>query len=142
MEEIFNVEENLQVYMTTRDIVQRLVMRTLVLARKNNSNKIITNGNMASVLSDSSAFANSMSRLYPDARPYQLGVLYGTSIFVDPYMRWSDNRILFYNSSEKNEPIRSYSDMDPYGEEDWNDNFKEDELIFTLKIEDEKAILI
>lgn len=65
--------------------------------------KLQTNGNIASYLQDSNEFIPNIDKvsLYTHLNLYKLGTLKNTDIYVDPFMRWDDNRILFFDNKDK-----------------------------------------
>ena len=66
-------------------------------------NIIVTNGNLATVLQDSTSYAIDANIPVLEkggdgrAKLYNLGNFENIQVMVDPYMRWDDNRIFFKN---------------------------------------------
>ena len=71
-----------------------------------NVDTILTNGNIASLLQDDFEYALNASenKLVADengrAKIYSLGKFKNVEIFVDPYMLWTDARIILKNKEE------------------------------------------
>ena len=66
------------------------------------SNKIETNGNIASYLQDVNGYVHTMEmKLFTSNEPYKMGTLKGVDIYIDPYQRWNDNKIYFYDESDE-----------------------------------------
>jgi len=63
--------------------------------------EIITNGNLASVIQDFQGYdlSNFDTKLEKDengrAKNFPMGKIFEKQIYVNPYMRWDDDRILF-----------------------------------------------
>ena len=91
-----------------------LKIRTIELDR------IVTNGSLGSVLQDNISFTiNNNSNIYSSDQPevkYKIGSLFNNNVFVDPMMRWDDNRIIFIG--------------------------EDDEISFVLEINDENNIFL
>ena len=62
--------------------------------------KFQTNGNMASYLQDINGYVQNLDKTtLTSIKPYKLGTLNNINnieLFVDPYMLWSDNKIIFF----------------------------------------------
>jgi hypothetical protein len=85
---------------------QKLLNKVIEKAKEIKANKIVTNGNLASVIQDSGNYkmSNLLSISLSNINPgglYTMGQIDGIKIFVDPYMRWDDNYIHFENDDEK-----------------------------------------
>lgn len=105
---------------------------------------LITNSNLASIFMDFIDFKVEPPVVVNrniNGFPYKLGSIYNIYLFVDPYMPFTDNRILFCNrkinvesntnldfqglekifkTEEKDIKNRiDHSDIDPFGEENW-----------------------
>lgn len=63
----------------------------------NNVSYIVTNGNIASLLQDSTYYTLSNSSLLnssiSNGEPYYVGKFYDKNLMIDPHLRWDDNRI-------------------------------------------------
>jgi hypothetical protein len=150
MEE-FNVDECLKdkSNYSTYDIIKLITSKVMFLCDKNEANAILTNANIAAVMQDSYSYSFSSPRIIdPTTNCYLLGTIGGIELYVDPYMRWDDNKMLFYKKNQVQESAieRIYSENDPYGEEIWGNEDKEKkfegELLETLIIHDKIGILI
>jgi hypothetical protein len=145
LEATFNVDEytNNKLYLI-RNIIRNLIAKIRLFSVKNNSTKILTNGNIANSIS----YLNEFAYAGPEVgiTPYHFGNIANVRVYIDPYMRWDDNRILFYDSELiEREPVRKYSELDPFGEENWDENIEQEKIeniVFTLKINDTKGVLI
>lgn len=67
---------------------------------------IITNGKIASILTDSSGF---IIKLNPNPNNvvgaiYPVGILHHLNVFVDPNMKWDDTEIYVYRRNKEDEP--------------------------------------
>jgi len=79
--------------------------------------KIISNGNMIDVLRDTVGnTVNPVTYSQQQTTPFPVGTIGNLTLYVDPLMKWGDNRILFYGV--------------------------DDNLIHTLNVIDNNAILI
>jgi len=102
-----------------RSIQRLLFTRIEEIKNKTLATKLITNGKIAAVLQDAQGY--SITPVGPRINnpkskdPYPLGQLGGMSLLVDSYMRWDDNRVIF---------------------------FKDKDEVFTLKIKDSQNVLI
>lgn len=83
-----------------------------LIANSNYSN-IITNSNIGSILQDSTSFHFSKieNRLTNYSHsPYMIGKINNTMIFIDPFMKFNDNRIIMFNDISINiENIKNIS---------------------------------
>ena len=108
---------------------------------------IISNGKITSALADSSDFAfnapTNRTILNNPGVGYFYGKFHGADVFVDPYMRWDDDRVLIGNEKinleidpniiwegvDNIEEVPSntltHPDIDPFGEENWGDDIGE-----------------
>lgn len=83
----------------TTFLIQTLFLKKVKETAENlQANRIVTNGNLASVLQDSAlvqitpltnAMINYQSQIYP------VGIIGAVDIFVDPNQKWTDNYIHF-----------------------------------------------
>ena len=88
------------------DIQKKLINKVIKKAKGIKANKIVTNGNLASVIQDSGNYSISNTLSVPISKiapgeSYPMGQIDGIKIFVDPYMRWDDNYIYFENDDVK-----------------------------------------
>ena len=88
------------------DIQKKLINKVIKKAKGIKANKIVTNGNLASVIQDSGNYSISNTLSVPISKiapgeSYPMGQIDGIKIFVDPYMRWDDNYIHFENDDVK-----------------------------------------
>lgn len=82
--------------------VQKQFMTELKSYITSEVNLLITNGNLASVLQDSTEYKSDLNEILYNVlnsenekfKMYKLGKLDNLQIMVDPYMRWDDNRII------------------------------------------------
>ncbi len=91
---------------TTYDIQRKLVTKIQILKNKTSATKLITNGNMASVLQDVAGYTLNpinMGRINQvDPRiPYPMGQIGDLLVFVDAFQRWDDNRIVLYMNEDE-----------------------------------------
>lgn len=100
------------------DIQRRILLKIEKIKNKVDSKYLLTNGNIASFLQDLAGYTLNpdMKELKPNSGPFPVGNIGDLSIFINPYMKWNDNRILFFK--EKFEEL---------------DGWKEPKAIFTIK---------
>jgi len=68
---------------------------------------LVTNGNMASVLQDVAGYTlnpPTMSKMNTNGQLYPMGSIGQIAIYVDPYMRWDDNRIFLGRKNSVDQP--------------------------------------
>lgn len=68
---------------------------------------LITNGNLASVLQDIAGYTISptnVGKLNTNGQLYPMGNIGNIAIYVDPYMRWDDNRIFLGRKNSVDQP--------------------------------------
>jgi len=68
---------------------------------------LVTNGNIASVLQDVAGYTINpvnASKLNTNGQLYPMGNIGNISIYVDPYMRWDDNRIFLGRKNSVDQP--------------------------------------
>lgn len=69
---------------------------------------IVTNGNIASVLQDTATYQLSTipggSNLNTNGQLYPVGKIGAMTLYVDPYMRWDDNRIFLGRKNSVDQP--------------------------------------
>jgi hypothetical protein len=69
---------------------------------------IVTNGNLASVLQDTATYALASipggSNLNTNGQLYPVGKINNMTLYVDPYMRWDDNRIFLGRKNSVDQP--------------------------------------
>ena len=68
---------------------------------------LVTNGNLASVLQDVAGYTIApvnASKLNTNGQLYPMGNIGNISIYVDPYMRWDDNRIFLGRKNSVDQP--------------------------------------
>lgn len=69
---------------------------------------IVTNGNIASVLQDTATYTLSSipggSNLNTNGQLYPVGKIGAMTLYVDPYMRWDDNRIFLGRKNSVDQP--------------------------------------
>jgi hypothetical protein len=89
--------------------IQRLLFNKVqIIQAKFQCTKIISNGNLISVLQDIAGYTlNPVRQLnkIDTSVPFPMGNIGNMTIYVDAYMRWDDNRILFYvdiNAAKEN----------------------------------------
>ena len=115
--------ENRTMGETTHSIQRLLFNRVSSISNKTGSKKIITNGNIASVLQDIVGYTlnpvKGITKIEDPTIPYPMGQIGDITLFVDVLQRWDDNRIVFYK------------DKDGIGVE-----------VFTLKVKDNQNILL
>ena len=92
--------------MSIYQLQQKLINKVIDKAKEIKANKIVTNGNLASVIQDSGNYSISNTLSVPISKiapgeSYPMGQIDGIKIFVDPYMRWDDNYIHFENDDVK-----------------------------------------
>ena len=64
------------------------------------SKKIQTNGNIVSYLQDVDGYVHTMEmKLFTSSIPYKIGTLKDVDIYIDPYQRWDDNKIYFFDEN-------------------------------------------
>ena len=81
--------------------LQRIIVRKIIdECNKSETKKIITNGNLGSVLSDVRDTYFSQEQLNSTGN-YTIGTLGGIEIVIDPCMRWDDTRIILTPSLQK-----------------------------------------
>jgi len=132
---------------SVKDILRCLITKIKMISNKNQTGRILTNGNIACALANIMDLAYVPIEHIQGPIPYYFGDVLGVRLFIDPDMRWDDNRILFYDGEYvEEECVREYSELDPYGEENWNDNLINQEefenVIFTFNIKDDNGVLI
>jgi len=69
---------------------------------------IVTNGNIASVLQDTATYVLSTipggSNLNTNGQLYPVGKIGAMTLYVDPYMRWDDNRVFLGRKNSVDQP--------------------------------------
>ena len=68
---------------------------------------IVTNGNLASVLQDVAGYTinpPNASKMNTNGQLYPMGNIGNIAIYVDPYMRWDDNRIFLGRKNSVDQP--------------------------------------
>jgi hypothetical protein len=69
---------------------------------------IVTNGNLASVLQDCATYTLATipggSNLNVNGQLYPVGKIGNMTLYVDPYMRWDDNRIFLGRKNSVDQP--------------------------------------
>jgi len=68
---------------------------------------LVTNGNIASILQDVAGYTlnpPTMSKMNTNGQLYPMGNIGSISIYVDPYMRWDDNRIFLGRKNSVDQP--------------------------------------
>ena len=81
--------------------LQRIIVTKIIdECNKSETKKIITNGNLGSVLSDVRDTYFSQEQLNSTGN-YTIGTLGGIEIVIDPCMIWDDNRIILTPSLQK-----------------------------------------
>jgi len=68
---------------------------------------IVTNGNLASVLQDVAGYTinpPAASKMNTNGQLYPMGNISNIAIYVDPYMRWDDNRIFLGRKNSVEQP--------------------------------------
>lgn len=88
--------------LTAHTLQKKFVDAILQKAKDVKANKIITNGNLASVIQDYAGYYHSSSiPLKTYYNIYPMGKIGDISIFVDQYQRWDHNYIYFENDDKK-----------------------------------------
>jgi hypothetical protein len=76
------------------------------LILSNNFNYVITNAQIGSIIQDSQNFhfnkQFSNTSLRTSSTPYVIGSIGPTKVFVNPYMKFTDNRVIMFNGSYLN----------------------------------------
>lgn len=84
----------------TRKIIDDLYL----INQKDGYTNLITSGSLACVLQDHSGFSiipsNGISNSSGDI--YHIGRIFGVNVWVDPYMRYDDDRFVFFNDIDIN----------------------------------------
>ena len=100
--EDLNLEENTTHYKFLKSMINKLIE----IFNTYYTNKIIVNVNIASIISDSELFTyqNIQKILSVSDKPYYYGYINNNlnkiEVFVDPYLKWNDNRIIMvYNDT-------------------------------------------
>jgi len=68
---------------------------------------LVTNGNIASILQDVAGYTinpANMSKMNTNGQLYPMGNIGNIAIYVDPYMRWDDNRIFLGRKNSVEQP--------------------------------------
>lgn len=68
---------------------------------------LVTNGNLASVLQDVAGYTiapTNVGKLNTNGQLYPMGNIGNIAIYVDPYMRWDDNRIFIGRKNSVDQP--------------------------------------
>jgi len=68
---------------------------------------LVTNGNLASVLQDVAGYTiapTNVGKLNTNGQLYPMGNIGNIAIYVDPYMRWDDNRIFLGRKNSVDQP--------------------------------------
>jgi len=99
VDEYFEKNQNLSggntMYSVSRELGSKLTKK-IEEFKEFKINKIITNGNIASVLMDLISYTFTPNiRNITNGQIYPMGKFQDIPVFVDPYMRWSDNFIHF-----------------------------------------------
>lgn len=82
--------------------LQKIIVTKIIdECNKYKTKKIITNGNLGSVLSDGGGLKYVASTVNSANVNYTLGTLDGIEIVIDTRMRWDDNRIILTPSLQK-----------------------------------------
>lgn len=90
---------------TTDFILRKLMSKVDEVILRTEANKIITNGNTASILQDLHGYS-----LNPQTTPkvelvtispFPIGKINKTDLLVDSFMKWTDNRIFFYKDEQE-----------------------------------------
>ena len=87
--------------------------------------EIVTNGHLGAVLQDFQGFKSSgvgYSLMPPNPDPYLIGILEHITIYVDPTMLWTDNRIIVKDSVVR---IRRNKILKMLAKKQFEDNLEE-----------------
>lgn len=79
------------------------IVENFILSQSQEYKNIITTGKIASELQDSSSFQWSPLKsdlLQTNGNAYQVGGIFGMNIWVDPYLHFNADKIIFYNDIE------------------------------------------
>jgi hypothetical protein len=80
-------------------------------SRRGKANFILTNSRVGSELQDSAMFVfDSNNVVEESSSPRLVGQICGMDVFVDPFMKFDDNRVLFGRKSRENEPCIIYGE--------------------------------
>lgn len=109
-EEIFDVKKIIE-YMTTftsiklvttHDIQKRLLDRISDIAKIYNINKVFINTNLGSIIQDFCGITMNTSLTKKDvSKVFPVGNIGKITFYVDPIMKWNDQRIIFKNDEDK-----------------------------------------
>lgn len=110
-------------FMSERHIPKYLTNDLKKYFKSFESKKIQTNGNIACYLQDSEDYVhNVINNTLTSAKPYKMGSLNGVDVYVDPFQRWDDNRIHFFDKDDDTQKIASIDiDFRFYEEQSTND---------------------
>jgi hypothetical protein len=108
VEEVFDVEKVMKILgnpkgmmnigITTHSIQRKLLDRIIEIAKFYNIKNILTNTNLSSVIQDVCGFTiNSSLSTKEVTNIYPVGNIGEIIIYVDPTMKWNDQRIIFKN---------------------------------------------
>ena len=110
MSEIFNVDEIVNGHIpsshgeTLHTLQRRLYTKILSEANKHRFNKITTGSRLSSTLMDISGYSMkpiTTINLTPSTENYNIGNLGGLELWVDPNMKWTDDRIILSHTDIK-----------------------------------------
>jgi len=80
------------------------IVENFILSQSQEYKNIITTAKIASELQDSSSFQWDPLKSglvgSGSGNAYQVGVIFGMGVWVNPYLQFNDNRIIFYNDIE------------------------------------------
>jgi len=95
---------DINVNLTHFNLLKQLIDKLIEIFNTYYTDKIIVNGNIATVLSDSELFVhqNIQKILSVSDKPYYYGYINNNlnkiEVFVDPYLKWDDNRIIMVHN--------------------------------------------
>jgi len=96
------------------DLTKYIILYSNVLganSRRGKADFILTNGRIGAELQDSPMFIfNSDNGVIEAASPHLIGQICGMDVFVDPFMKFNDNRVLFGRKSKEHEPCIIYGE--------------------------------
>ena len=88
--------------LTTHQLQQVLIGTIIKKAKELKANKIVTNGNIASVITDAWGFTTpSQQFIRNEITEYPIGNIGNIQIFVDAAQKWDDSKIHFENDDKK-----------------------------------------
>lgn len=118
--EIFDIDELIKTE-TIPSIINKLCLLISDSSNNYGFKTLMTNGNLGAMLQNNLNFKPTNISTIVSA-PYMFGKLFNIQIFVDPFMRWDDNRIILtdvpikFSRKRKINIIYNKSDIEPIDE--------------------------